>query len=81
MVGLDGLDAQELSDHNVDGGDHLFSKDLSHMHQGKGLFSVNNKSATQHYSTHSAKIAWRLWALGLHKDRTILEPGMTYQAP
>jgi hypothetical protein len=38
VVGLDGLYTQELLDHNVDGGDHLFSGDLSHMHQGKGLF-------------------------------------------
>ena len=32
VVGLDGLDAQEPSDHNADDGDHLFSGDLSHMH-------------------------------------------------
>ena len=28
------MDAQEPSDRGVDSGDHLFSRDLSHMHQG-----------------------------------------------
>ena len=53
---MDGLDAQESSDHGVDGGDHLLSRDLSHMHRGKSVVGVNNKAATQHYSTHSAKL-------------------------
>ena len=81
VAGLDGLDVQESSDHNADGGDHLFSGDLCHMHRGKGLFSVNNKDTTQHYSTRSAKVVWGLWVLGLHEERTSLEPGMTCQAP
>ena len=81
VEGLDGLDAQESSDHNVNGGDHLFSGDLSHMHQGKGLFSVNNKATTQHYSMHSAKVVWGFQVLRLHEECTILEPEMTCQAP
>ena len=46
VVGLDDLDAQDPSDHNADGGDHLFSGGLSHMHQEKGLDSVYNGAST-----------------------------------
>ena len=81
VEGLDGLDTQESSDHNANGGDHLFYGDLSHMHRAKGLFSVNNKATTHHYSTHSAMVVWGLWVLGLHEECTSLEPEMTYQAP
>ena len=81
VAGLDGLDAQEPSDHNAHSGDHLFFGDLSHMHRGKGLVSVNNKATTQHYSMHSAKVVWGLWVLGVHEECTNLECETTCQAP
>ena len=51
------------------------------MHRGKSVVGVNNKAATQDYSTHNAKVVWGLWVFDLHEERTILEPGMTCQAP
>ena len=78
---MDGLDAQESSDRGVDGGDHLLSGELSHIHQGKSVVGLNNKAATQHYSTRSAKVVWGLWVLGLREERTSLEPGKTCQDP
>ena len=60
MAGLDSLDAQETSDHNADGGDHLFSRDLSHMHWVNGVVGVNKNTTTQHYSMCSAKVVWGL---------------------
>ena len=78
---LDDLDEQEPSNRDVGGGDHLLFGDLSHMHRGRSVVDVNNYVATQHYSTCSAKVVWGLWVLGLHKERTILEPRTTCQAP
>ena len=60
VEGLDGLDTQELSVCSTDDGDHLLFGDLSHMHRGKRVVGVNNKSATQHYSMCSAKVVWGL---------------------
>ena len=71
------MDTQELSDHDMDGGDHLFSRDLSQMHQGRSVVGVNNHASTQHYLTCSAKVVWGLWVLGLHKERNKLESGTT----
>ena len=42
------MDAQELSDRDMDGGDHFLSGDVSHMHRGKSVFGVYNHAATQH---------------------------------
>ena len=76
-----GLDAQEPLDHNVDSGDHLFSRDLSHMHPGKSVFGVYNHASTQQYLMCSSRVVWGLWVLGLHEDHTSLELGTTCQAP
>ena len=46
----------------------------------KGVVGVNKNTATQHYSTRSAKVVWGLWVLGLHEERTSLEPETTCQA-
>ena len=75
------MDAQETSDRGVDGSDHLFPKDLSHMHQEKYVFEVYRSVATQHYSTRSARVVWGIWVFGLHEERTSLEPGTTSQIP
>ena len=50
------MDAQELLDHDMDGGNHV----LSHMHQGKSLVGIYNGVTTQHYSTRSARVVWGL---------------------
>ena len=75
------MDAQESLDHGVDGGDHLFPEDLSHMHREIDVFEVYRSATTQHYLMRIARVVLGLYVFGLHEESTILEPGMTYQAP
>ena len=72
------MDAQEPSDHGMNGGDHILSGDLSHMHREKYVFEFYRTATTQYYSMHSAKVVWGLWVFGLHEERTSLELRMTW---
>ena len=65
----------------MDGGDHLLSRDLSHMHQEKYVFEVYKGATTQHYSMRFLRVVWGLWVVGLHEERTSLEPRTTCQPP
>ena len=75
------MDAQDPSDHSMNGGDNLLSGDLSHMHWEKDVFEVYKSATTQYCLTHSAKVMWGLQVFGLHEECTNLELGMTWQAP
>ena len=63
--GIDGLDTQEPSNHDVDDGDHLFSRDLSHKNRGKSLFGVYGHFEYCSYDLNCVKFVSQLVILAV----------------
>ena len=55
--------------------------DLSHMHSANRVFSVNKYNPHYTYLTHSARVVWELWVLGLHTKSPARSPGRAVRPP